>query len=479
MTPRDATVRFIAALPVVVCLTFASPSVGAAQGDEIATTEAEPTVEPTASIVPPALEPDPPVAGGDEGENGDQTPVVATGAGAILGLEGVDSDGDGIPDEIEGTYTDPADPDSDDDGFSEGEESVVGSDPNDRASTPVDFDDGDGDGLIDGEERQAGTDPANPDSDGDGVVDGIEVRAGLDPLAGGGDGDADGLDDAFEARLGSDHTRPDSDGDGLGDDQEATGGPSGTFLSDPRSPDSDGDRLGDGAEVAAGTAPGNPDTDGDGVADNQELDAGTDPLDPASRPVVDPDEDDDGLTDAEEAALGTDPANPDTDRDRVSDGDERAFGLDPFAADSDGDGERDAAEIGRPEGEAAGDLPFPLAPRGRVSLRDLEAGRNVSLSAVTGGLVGADGQAAGAAPVEPAIAGDSKPEIEGVPEPGGGVSPRFVTTLPSVGTGTRGSVDQVFRVLILITAIAAMATARIRLGGRRAVGCAFRPGAGR
>ena len=41
--------------------------------------------------------------------------------------------------------------------------------------------DSDGDGLTDGEETDLGTDPDDPDSDGDGVEDGDEVAAGTDP----------------------------------------------------------------------------------------------------------------------------------------------------------------------------------------------------------------------------------------------------------------------------------------------------------
>jgi hypothetical protein len=44
------------------------------------------------------------------------------------------------------------------------------------------FQDSDGDGLTDAEESLLGTDPFNADSDGDGYNDGVEVEAGYDPL---------------------------------------------------------------------------------------------------------------------------------------------------------------------------------------------------------------------------------------------------------------------------------------------------------
>jgi len=42
--------------------------------------------------------------------------------------------------------------------------------------------DSDGDGLSDAQETLVGTSPFNPDTDGDGVSDGVEVALGTDPL---------------------------------------------------------------------------------------------------------------------------------------------------------------------------------------------------------------------------------------------------------------------------------------------------------
>ncbi|WP_136689943.1 hypothetical protein [Halorhabdus amylolytica] len=101
-----------------------------------------------------------------------------------------DSDGDGLPDYLEKRgipvgwderiKTDPYDPDTDDDGLTDGQELGVDgftNHPNSEdkqyfrmQSDPTTVD-SDGDGLSDLDERMAGTNPLSPDTDGDGLAD--------------------------------------------------------------------------------------------------------------------------------------------------------------------------------------------------------------------------------------------------------------------------------------------------------------------
>lgn len=106
-----------------------------------------------------------------------------------------DSDGDGIPDDLEPLFgLDPHNPDSDGDGIRDGDE------------------DYDQDGLSNAAEIAFGLDPFNPDSDGDGILDGDE------------DPDHDGLSNRREALAGTDPNNSDTDGDGWNDETEVTGG---------------------------------------------------------------------------------------------------------------------------------------------------------------------------------------------------------------------------------------------------------------
>lgn len=82
-----------------------------------------------------------------------------------------DSDGDGVPDNL--------DADDDNDGLPDSYEDANGLDKLDATDAAAD---GDSDGLTNLEEYQQGTDPTNPDSDGDGTNDGDEVASGRNPL---------------------------------------------------------------------------------------------------------------------------------------------------------------------------------------------------------------------------------------------------------------------------------------------------------
>ena len=227
-----------------------------------------------------------------------------------------DSDHDGLPDAIEAKAgTDPADPDTDDDGLCDGPDAVTGA----AGGTVCEAgEDRDADGVVDPDE----TDPTNPDTDGGTVSDGDEVLHNhTDPLdpdddlcVQAGDCDGDGVSDAQEAEAGTDPKDPDTDDDGLSDGDERRWG------TNPLSPDTDGDGLGDTTEVhgGVGSDPLEPDTDGDGLCDG-----------PATIPdvcVAGEDMDADGSVGPTE----TDPTTADTDAGGVDDGAEVARGTDPL-----------------------------------------------------------------------------------------------------------------------------------------------------
>lgn len=100
----------------------------------------------------------------------------------------IDSDVDGLPDDFEASVgTDPNNADTDNDGIGDGWEFFLGDDPldpNDPSPTGTDQQaDPDQDGLTTHAEIEMETDPANPDTDGDGVTDGDEAMAGTNPRA--------------------------------------------------------------------------------------------------------------------------------------------------------------------------------------------------------------------------------------------------------------------------------------------------------
>jgi hypothetical protein len=91
----------------------------------------------------------------------------------------IDTDSDGLGDNAENDihYTDPLDPDTDDDGLLDGTEvEMAGGSGCPDPLNP----DSDGDTLLDGGEVDAGTSPCNADSDGDGIPDNIDPYP-LDP----------------------------------------------------------------------------------------------------------------------------------------------------------------------------------------------------------------------------------------------------------------------------------------------------------
>jgi subtilisin family serine protease len=190
---------------------------------------------------------------------------------------GVDSDRDGIPDDVEltlgtspvrwdsdldglGDYaevyvhgTDPTNEDTDGDGLPDGWEVRYGLSALTTAGIHGATGDPDGDGLDNLAELAAGTNPRLADTDGDGMNDGYETAHGLDPANAADaadDWDGDGLTNLEEAQLGTNPNLSDHDGDGVSDGDEVH-----VFGSDPFLADTDGDGFTDGEEVAAGTYP--------------------------------------------------------------------------------------------------------------------------------------------------------------------------------------------------------------------------------
>jgi predicted flap endonuclease-1-like 5' DNA nuclease len=253
-----------------------------------------------------------------------------------------DSDGDGMPDSLPDDYPDMNPPydlvedlDDDNDGVSDEDEAIIGTDP----TNP----DTDGDGFCDGNGTGDGTcfpgpdssplDPALPvNTDGDAYPD--EDPDGEGGLIADTDDDNDGFLDTLELECQSnplnateipqdldgdgvcDEKDDDDDGDGIFDILETNSGiynPPTETGTDPRNADSDGDGVCDGLisplnnNCTAGydMFPLDPsahtDTDGDGYPDNLFGNStSTPPL------QEDTDDDNDGWSDTDETACGTD-----------------------------------------------------------------------------------------------------------------------------------------------------------------------------
>ncbi|MEI8254497.1 MAG: hypothetical protein WCJ30_02370 [Deltaproteobacteria bacterium] len=247
-----------------------------------------------------------------------------------------DTDGDGIPDRIEGTGDADADgtpnyrdTDSDADGRPDALEANAGR-PYDCRQTPVDSDrDGTGDFL-------------DQDSDNNGIPD-VNDFGGAGQIPEGGwalhpndfdrdgipdyadtDDDGDRISDATEIAPSSPENPVDTDGDGTPDYHDLDSDNDTISDADEGSLDEDGDHLASFRDD---------DSDGDGILDRDEAgdaDASSPPVECARElnastlmgyvsdglaDFKDIDSDNDGLSDREEVAAGTDRCNPDTDGD--------------------------------------------------------------------------------------------------------------------------------------------------------------------
>lgn len=315
-------------------------------------------------------------------------------------------------------WTDPNDPDTDDDEMPDGWEMSYGLNP----LNPSDgFEDPDGDSLLNVSEFFAHTSPKNPDTDADFLPDGAEVIIyGTDPLNSDTDNDGlldgrevwdknmDGVRDGgfFPMWAGGDldgdgyvdgPTDWDTDGDGMPDGFEVID-EFGNLRNDPRldpynpydgSQDPDGDGLSNLQEYLVrdslygnnrsgvtwdySTDPFNSDSDGDGMPDGWEVNAGLHPMDPIPVPSdytrysnlgPDGDPDADGLWNGREYSIRF-----------YLDGNASSSAIysvstDPWNPDTDGDGLQDGEE----------DRSF----RSHPILQDADADRLMDGVAVTG-----------------------------------------------------------------------------------------------
>jgi hypothetical protein len=216
----------------------------------------------------------------------DTPPDSTTPSPTVTAVEEVDSDGDGLTDELETALgTDPLLVDSDADGVSDSDEiDFYGTDALDP--------DTDGDELDDAEELLTyGTNPLLGDTDGDDVSDGEEVVAGSDPLDTVSvpatptplptstpeptlEPTSEPTPEATPALLATPLSTPD-------EAEESEPGQEPELRSLPPD-DLDDDGLPTADEVSIyGTNVTVADSDGDGVRDGDEVAAGTDPLDQA------------------------------------------------------------------------------------------------------------------------------------------------------------------------------------------------------
>ena len=274
-----------------------------------------------------------------------------------------DTDGDGLSDAREAVLgTNPNKADSDEDGVNDGMDAFpldageTTDTDGDKIGNNADPDD-DNDGLTDIEETALGTNSLLADTDGDNVGDNADAFPNDRTETA--DSDSDGVGDNADAFPNDASETADSDGDGTGDNADA-------FPNDAsETADSDGDGVGDNADAFPNDASETADSDGDGVGDNADAF-------PNDRTET-ADSDGDGVGDNADAFPNDASETADSDGDGIGDNAD-AFPNDRTeTADSDGDGvgdnadafPNDASETADSDGDGVGDNAdaFPDDPK--------------------------------------------------------------------------------------------------------------------
>lgn len=223
--------------------------------------------------------------------------------------------------------------DSDMDGLSNDDEKNI------YFTNPYDPDTDD-DLMLDGAEIEEGMDPFDPDEDSDLILDGWEFQYGFDPWNATDatvDFDLDNLTNLEEFGVDTNPNLWDTDSDGLSDGDEVL-----VHSTDPNNPDSDFDELNDGDEIIEGTDPLDPDSEDDGMPDGYEV---ANSLDPLVNDSYD-DADLEGLLNIYEYYNGTDPNDNDTEDDGLTDFEEVViYATNPLLNDTDYDNLTDYYEV--------------------------------------------------------------------------------------------------------------------------------------
>ncbi|MGC9043130.1 MAG: MopE-related protein [Myxococcota bacterium] len=348
-----------------------------------------------------------------------------TDGDGIPDFRDTDSDNDGIPDSVEGTADTDGDGipnyrdwDSDNDGKSDQIEGTGDSD-GDGIQNYLDSNDLDGpiadadnDGLTNAEEDLAGSNKNNPDTDGDHIGDRFEVcpTSGpcdpAHPVDTDGDGvpdfldtdsDNDGISDLIESGLpsGAYNFPPrNSDGDGQYDFRDTDSDNDGILDSLERNPTS-GQCIGPLTDCDNDGVPNYIDTDSDGDGKPDMVEGGGDIdndgkpnyLDMSDDDGPDGDMDDDGIKNGVEVSIGSNPNSRDTDGDGIDDfyevcknysncnpydvSDRDNDGTPDFRdTDSDNDGIPDSIEYGRTQSHQP---PVDTDSDGVPDFRDLDS----------------------------------------------------------------------------------------------------------